>query len=75
MNRKDENLAMQVAARREAARLRAENEKLRAALAPFVREAAKFDPDVHARDESLHAYPRVSLNVGHLLDALNALNP
>jgi len=47
MNRKDESLAMQIAARREADRLRAENEKLRVALKQTRDALAEADDELH----------------------------
>ena len=47
MNRKDESLAMQIAARREVDRVRAENEKLRATLKQVRDVLAEADDELH----------------------------
>jgi len=47
MNRKDESLAMQILAHREADRLRAENEKLRVALKQTRDALAEADDELH----------------------------
>ena len=47
MNRKDENLAMQIAARRDVARVHAENQKLRAALKQVRDALAEADDELH----------------------------